>query len=224
MVLVVVLLSCSSKDGDKKVKTGARIEFYTTGSAIEGKPFFATCATCHGDQAQGNKQLHAPALANQESWYLYRQLMNFQRGIRGGSPHDTLGVQMASMAKTLPDSNAVADVIAYIRSLPSTQPDILLTGDVTKGERSYQSICGSCHGPGGKGNKLMNAPRLNGLEDWYLKAQIMKFKNSIRGTHPEDVFGSQMIPMVSMLRDEQAMDDVIAYILSTNQSDTTKAP
>ncbi len=61
----------------------------------------------------------------------------------------------------------------------------------------------------------MHAPRLNGLEPWYLKSQITKFKTSLRGAHPDDVYGAPMVPMMALLKDEQAIDDVIAYIQST---------
>lgn len=221
VVVVLVIFSCSTKSGSETGSSSPAQEFYASGDAIKGKDLFTTCTACHGDQGQGSIQFHAPALVNNEPWYLYRQLMNFRNGIRGGdSSTDTLGFQMAAMAKTLPDSNAVANVVAYIMSLPSTQPLAAVEGDIRKGERSYQSVCGSCHGQAGKGNKLMNAPRLNGLEDWYLRVQISKFKNSVRGAHPQDVYGAQMKPMVDMLRDEQAIDDVVAYILSSNQTDS----
>jgi len=218
---VLAIFSCSTKSGSERDSAHPAQEFYASGDAIKGKGLFTTCTACHGDKGQGSVQFHAPALVNNEPWYLYRQLMNFRNGIRGGDASmDTLGFQMAAMAKTLPDSNGVADVVAYIMSLPSTQTAAAIAGDIKKGERTYQSICGSCHGQAGKGNKLMNAPRLNGLEDWYLKGQISKFKNSIRGSHPKDLYGAQMIPMVSTLRDGQVINDVVAYILSANQLDS----
>ena len=185
------------------------------GSAQEGILLFGTCKTCHGETGQGNAKLKAPALVNIDGWYLYRQLMNFRKGIRGYLPADTLGMQMAAMANTLQDSLAVSHVVAYIETLPETSASITLTGDIKKGERAYQSICGSCHGPQGKGNTAMNAPRLNGLDDWYLKRQISKFRNSLRGAHPQDKFGAQMVPMVALLKDDQAINDVIAYIRSS---------
>ncbi|HPH47019.1 MAG TPA: hypothetical protein PKU83_08430, partial [Chryseolinea sp.] len=58
---------------------------------------------------------------------------------------------------------------------------------------------------------------LNGVDDWYLESQINKFKNSIRGAHPADKFGAQMIPMVTLLTSDQAVKDVIAYIRSTTK-------
>ncbi|MBK6510785.1 MAG: c-type cytochrome [Haliea sp.] len=39
---------------------------------------FQACAACHGDAAQGNAALGAPALAGQGAVYLQRQLQHFQ--------------------------------------------------------------------------------------------------------------------------------------------------
>jgi cytochrome c oxidase subunit 2 len=187
------------------------------GNPVEGLAIYATCKTCHGDAAEGIEKLHAPALANADDWYLYRQLTNFRKGIRGYVEQDTAGLQMAAIAKTLRDSVAIADVVAYIETMPEIPLASIIKGDIGKGERAYQSICGSCHGPGAKGNKKMNAPRLNGLDDWYIKQQISKFRTSVRGGHNNDKFGAQMVPMMALLADEHAVDDVIAYIRSTNQ-------
>lgn len=202
----------SKKEGEKSPKSD--ISERPQGLAENGKALFATCQTCHGNAGQGNARLNAPTLVNLDGWYLYRQLMNFKHGVRGYLPGDTLGMQMAAMAKTLKDSLEVSNVVAYIETLPDTTAELTLTGDFKKGERTYQSICGSCHGPMGKGNEAMHAPRLNGLNDWYLKRQLISFKNLLRGVHPKDQYGTQMVPMADMLGDDQSINDVIVYIRS----------
>lgn len=217
IVLVLTLLGCSSKDERNTTSTQPVVAQLHVGNPEAGKLLFATCQTCHGNGAQGNQQMHAPALANTDDWYLYRQLMNFKKSVRGYMPEDTLGTQMSAMAKTLKDSIAVRDVVAYIKTLREVSLPIEIQGDIKKGERTYQSICGSCHGTGAKGNEKMNSPRLNGLNDWYIKEQIVRFKKSIRGSHTADTFGAQMIPMVASLTEEQ-VNDVIAYICSTTQT------
>jgi cytochrome c oxidase subunit II len=216
LILALVFLGCSKPD-KKSIQEHAVVVQIPAGNPEVGKALYATCTTCHGGAAQGNRQLRAPALANSDDWYLYRQLLNFHKGIRGYLTADTLGYQMAAMAKTLKDSIAISDVVSYIKTMPPVELPSLIKGDIRKGERTYQSVCGSCHGPGARGNEKMNAPRLNGLDDWYLKHQIVKFRNSIRGTHPADKFGPQMIPMVALLPNEEAIDDVIAYIRFTTQ-------
>ena len=81
------------------------------------------------------------------------------------------------------------------------------------GKAAYM-ICSSCHGPDGEGNQAMNAPAIAGQEDWYLKRQIHKFKDGLRGTHPEDIYGMQMRPMAMTLADDAKIDEVVAYISS----------
>lgn len=87
------------------------------GDPERGKSLYATCGACHGPNGEGMKALNAPALAGMEPWYVVRQLKNFKQGIRGTDPKDTYGMQMAPMAQTLPDEQAMEDVAAYIESL-----------------------------------------------------------------------------------------------------------
>ena len=87
------------------------------GDAAKGKTLYATCGACHGQNAEGMEALNAPKLAGQEEWYVVRQLQNFKNGVRGTNPKDTYGMQMAPMAQTLPNDQAMEDVAAYIKSL-----------------------------------------------------------------------------------------------------------
>jgi cytochrome c553 len=58
-------------------------------------------------------------LAGADDWYLVAQLQAFREGIRGSGPNDKTGRQMRAMAGVLPDDKAIADVVAYIRTLGS---------------------------------------------------------------------------------------------------------
>lgn len=90
---------------------------FAAGDATKGKALYATCGACHGANAEGMEALNAPKLAGQEAWYLTRQLQNFKAGIRGTNPKDIYGMQMAPMAQTLPNDQAIEDVVAYILTL-----------------------------------------------------------------------------------------------------------
>ena len=92
-------------------------EAYQDGDVAAGEQLYTACASCHGAAAQGNAALSAPALADRDGWYLYRQLNLFKSGYRGGHPEDTLGAQMMSSARLLQDEQAVKDVVAYINTL-----------------------------------------------------------------------------------------------------------
>ena len=84
---------------------------------MKGEQYYAVCATCHGQDGAGNEVMNAPPLVGSSDWYLMTQLMNFKAGIRGADPRDATGMQMRGMSYTLPDDQAILDVIAYIQSL-----------------------------------------------------------------------------------------------------------
>ena len=176
-----------------------------------GESHYAVCSACHGVKGEGNVALNAPSLAGQEQWYLKRQVKHFQQGLRGGNAGDTYGAQMAPMALTLADDDAINNVAAYIASLPGVDSTPTISGDVDRGKHLF-GTCKSCHGSEGQGIWALNAPRLNGISDWYLIRQLENYKQGVRGSHPSDLYGKQMTLLTGMLRDEQDMKDVVAYI------------
>lgn len=188
---------------------------YSSGQDLEkGKVYFQVCVACHGPEGLGNKELNAPAVAGLDVSYVEKQLHNFKHGIRGGDPRDITGLQMRPMSMTLVDEQAIKDVAAYVAGLkPEVPADTLTGGDATKGQAAY-AVCMACHGPDAGGNPTLNAPSLKYQSDWYMLAQLKKFKEGIRGTNPQDIGGMQMRPMSMTLVDEQAMLNVIAYIRS----------
>ena len=76
------------------------------------------CTTCHQPDGHGNQTLGAPPIVNQADWYLIAQVRKFQGGLRGAHPLDTLGQQMRAMSLTMPDSVAMHNVIAFVKTLP----------------------------------------------------------------------------------------------------------
>ena len=62
----------------------------------------------------------------------------------------------------------------------------------------YQT-CTACHGEKGQGNKALNAPSLIGQQPWYIESQLKAFKSQLRGEHPDDELGKQMLAVVSPL-------------------------
>jgi cytochrome c553 len=97
----------------------ARPEPVVTGGDPErGKTLFEVCQQCHGPDAAGNQQIGSAPLKTASDWYLLTQLRNFRAGVRGTAPGDTYGAVMRPMSLTLPDEQALKDVIAYIYTLP----------------------------------------------------------------------------------------------------------
>lgn len=181
------------------------------GDATAGAANYAVCSACHGQQAEGNLQLNAPKLTGLDAWYMRRQIANYQNGVRGSDPNDTFGQQMAPMAATVASDAILENVIAYIETLPDTPVEPMVFGDVDRGRETYQT-CAACHGARGEGRWNSKAPRLAGMNDWYLVRQLENFKSGARGSHPEDIYGDQMSLLATSLKREGAINDVVAYI------------
>ena len=180
-------------------------------SAERGAESYKVCADCHGVQGQGNQAKGAPKLAGQASWYLARQIKNFRDRIRGGSEADARGHTMSQIAENLMSDQQIQDLVAYIGTLPAQQPAHTIDGDVTHGKALF-ATCAGCHGAQAGGDATTGAPVLAGMSDWYLLAQLGKFKSGVRGADMDDIHGGEMAPNAEALADEQSMRDVVAYI------------
>jgi cytochrome c oxidase subunit 2 len=196
-----------------KQPTFAQLQARPKPDPAAGQPLYAVCAACHGAQGEGNPALNAPKLAGQGAWYLKRQLLQFKQGARGTHDKDTFGKVMAPMVATLVDDTAIDNVAAYIKTLPDKPAAAMVKGNARNGQQRYLT-CGTCHGSDGRGIEATNAPRLKGMSDWYMVTQLKNFRGGIRGAHPQDLYGSQMALMAAILNDDQAINDVVAYINS----------
>ena len=116
-----------------------------------------------------------------------------------------------SMANALADDAAISDVIAHIRSLPDEPAPKTIDGDVGNGARLYR-VCAYCHGADGMGVQALNAPRAAGMTDWYLARQLQNFRDGVRGSHRNDFYGMQMGFMGRTVQNDQAINDLVAYI------------
>jgi len=188
----------------------------------KGKQMFAVCSACHGVNGEGNTALNAPKLAGLSTWYLERQLLYYKNNIRGLDKSDVYGQQMLAVGAGLQDPKAISNVVAYIQTLPDTPLNSAVITDVQSsiiaGKKLFKS-CSFCHGDNAQGNYAMNAPKLVGQHDWYLKRQLQAFKTGTRGSHPSDLYGDQMILMSKTLHSEQAVNDVVSYINSLQKSE-----
>ena len=70
--------------------------------------------------------------------------------------------------------------------------------------------CTTCHGTDGKGNEAVEAPRLAGMEGWYLRRQLENFRVGIRGVHPMDKAGVAMRPMANLT--DESMTDIVKWV------------
>jgi len=58
----------------------------------------------------------------------------------------------------------------------------------------------------------LGAPRIAGVDDWYLATELRKFRSGVRGANPKDREGRLMRPMARGLADEDAVRNVVAYV------------
>lgn len=175
-----------------------------------GDLYQSRCAACHQPDASGNQAFHAPALAGLSTKYLARQLRNFRDGVRGDHKDDVPGQIMRAAVVGLGDGDTQA-LAHYLSELPATRAPALPQKAGLAGRGLY-SGCASCHGSRGEGTPELDAPRIAGQHNWYLKAQLFKFRNGVRGAHPEDRPGAQMRQMAEVVPHEQAIDELLVYL------------
>jgi len=87
----------------------------------------------------------------------------------------------------------------------------LAQSDLVAGARSYE-VCAGCHGFLGEGNEIIGAPRLAGIETWYLERQIGNFKDGRRGHVEGDADGRRMALMAQAVDNERELGDLMAWI------------
>jgi cytochrome c oxidase subunit 2 len=180
-------------------------------AATRGKELFETCVPCHGQDGSGSPEFGAPNIAGMKAWYVEEQVAKFRAGTRGMHFSDQEGMRMRPMALSLMTDENVDAVARYVESLPVVRHASSLPGDPKAGEALY-ATCSSCHGDNGAGNDDLKAPRVAGVDDWYLATQLRKFKSGVRGTNPKDKEGRLMRPMARALGDDEAVRNVVAYV------------
>ena len=209
--MTVYVATLKSRSISKPVTVASSSKAVTNVQAPVSEPLYAPCASCHGSEGEGNQKLGAPRLAGQHAWYIERQLRNWRDGIRGTHSEDLYGIQMRPMAMTLVKDSDLEKVVSFIGTLRGKPSKSILQGNGDSGKTSY-ATCIACHGLEGEGNKLLNAPKIAGLQDWYIARQLQSFKKGVRGSHEKDVYGMQMRPMAMALADDDTINNVALYV------------
>lgn len=99
-------------------------------------------------------------------------------------------------------------VLAMLAMLSAPVAPAMAAQEIT--ERNYE-YCTVCHGANGNGNAAIHAPRIAGLEPWYLKNQFTAFKAGWRGAHPDDAPGNEMRPVAQLLSTAE-IEQAIAFV------------
>lgn len=93
---------------------------------------------------------------------------------------------------------------------------------VNNNQSLANKICVTCHGANGKGNPVVGAPRLAGIESWYLRNQLHGFRSKFRGTQKDYIPGNEMQASVARMSDDE-IEQVVAFIAtwSTTENQPT---
>ena len=174
--------------------------------------FSNLCFSCHGMNGEGNAQIKSPSIAGLPGWYVTVQLENFLHDRRGFDPQDIEGQIMRAAAKTLTKKNADA-VADYVAKLKRVSPKQTIVADTAAGELLYNERCMECHRFNAGGEIAFGSAPLVGLQDWYLKSQLIKFKSHRRGVVKEDANGQKMAFASGYIEDEKTLVSVVAYLV-----------
>ncbi len=196
-------------------------------AADEGALLFKNvCSQCHGEKGEGKLEVKSPSIANEPSWYVTTQLLNFHDGKRGSNIQaDPQGAMMAAIAKSLKPEQIEA-VAKHVESLPLVVPKEreIAGADVRLGQELFYERCMECHRYNASGEMAFGSPPLVGRQGWYLLDQLKKFKGLHRGAAKGDEKGAKMVQMATLfIADEQTMKNVVGYILTLNPAPPEEA-
>ena len=171
-----------------------------------GEILVAECMLCHSNK----EAQRGPILHGMEMWYLMDQLEKFRSGVRGKLASNRSEYLMGVGARKIKDDFELAYVANWFSEQDPLPAIRTVRGSLEEGKEYYNQRCASCHGGGGEGNRLLNAPSLQRLEGWYFLEQMRKFRSGDRGYHPQDI-GGQAMAAASQEISDRNLRNVVAY-------------
>ena len=144
-----------------------------------GAELFEMCAACHGQDGHGASDGSVPAIAGQWTPVIVKQILDFRYDSR-------LDVRMQHFVSRhhLSDSQQLADVAAYVNSLPpraATPPQDSDSNRARQGASLFGGSCASCHGTRAEGDLARRVPRLAGQHPEYVDEQL---QDALEGRRP----------------------------------------
>ncbi len=211
MTAVLVIGALLAACGGGPSTGNARTVEVSTEAVATGKTLFATCAACHGPDAQGRIGV-GPRIAS-ESYLAAASDAFLLHTIREGRA----GTTMVAWKERFDDSQINA-LVAYLRSLHDVEPAKLdespLNGDADNGAMIFRSICSGCHGRSGagfqetaNGTGIGRRAFLDSASNGFIRYVVThgKTQTAMRG------FSDQSKTAVANLS-PQEIDDTIVYL------------
>ncbi|WP_407275513.1 c-type cytochrome [Halothiobacillus sp. DCM-1] len=136
------------------------------------------CASCHGIKGESMTD-NWPSLAGQPAAYTYKQLLDYQSGLR---QEDARGHVMFVVAQML-DRQQMADLAAFYaaqpqpcpQGLPKPAPSLVTAGD----PKRLITPCAACHGANGQGG-INETTALRGMPKDYFIRTMRLFRDGQR--------------------------------------------
>lgn len=190
----------SAADVAKQPTLATATEPMPVGNIADGKDAFAVCAVCHLENGAGRPDGIFPQLAGQYASVTYRQIADIRNGRRSNPI-------MYPFAATLKDDQVLADLAAYIESLPLPLDNGKGSGsDYALGAELYGRDCAGCHGDRGRGNGERQVPIIASQHFAYLARQL----DDIAGRHRENA--DQKMLQVAVAYSQRERDAVADFV------------
>ena len=164
-----------------------------------GLDVYEVCAACHLTEGWGTEEGTFPQLAGQHRNVLIKQLADIRAMNR-----DNPTMYPFALPEAIGDAQALADVTAYIETLPMNPANGVGPGDkLEHGKKLYQDNCVECHGENGRGDAEKFYPRIEGQHYNYMLRQFQWIRDGKRRNANPD-----MVKQIKAFSD----DDMIAVI------------
>jgi len=188
---------------------------FAGGDAKLGASKSELCQGCHGaDGMTVNPE--CPNLAGQKPGYIFKQVVDFQKGLR----HNDTMTAMAGLAGSVQD---LKDIAAYYASQKVMEGSRYMMGaptdakKIAEGKKIYLNGnprtglygCVNCHGKSGKGKSETNQifPVIGGQTKEYLAKQLKDFRAADRTNDPANM----MMDIAKKLTDKE-IDELTEYL------------
>jgi len=169
-ILAAALVFCSGitqaeqKFGPQAAEAEAELALSLTPNPDNGRKLFRICIVCHSPEGWGSDNGYYPQVAGQISSVTIKQLADIRARNR-----DNPTMFPFSMPSTLGGAQEMADVAAYIASLPMSPGNGVGPGfNLELGRRMYKEECAECHGETGEGDLKEHIPLIQGQHYNYL--------------------------------------------------------
>jgi cytochrome c553 len=170
------------------------------GDVKRGEEAYEVCSACHLPNGSGRPDGTFPQLAGQHTSVLIKQIADIRAGRRDNPI-------MYPFAITLTDPQELADVAAYLQTLPIPPGNGRGPGtNLPEGEALYKKDCVQCHGDHGEGSAEKFYPVLAGQHYEYLLRQIRDIAAKRRRNANPD-----MVKVVQGYTDDQ-LQAVVDYM------------